>query len=165
MKQTVSTTTLFKAILVFTILFAAFLAIAIVYNKAYKMKNESVSILEKYEGTTDKAISIINNYLDNSGYVTKGKCEANEEYGMKDLESGRLELAKNNETYYYCVKARCTTSNCTLNTSTDRGNRIYYNFKLFFKFNLPFLGEFMTFEINGETKGINLYDNNQLLKN
>ena len=74
MKQATTTSTMFKAILAFTILFAAFLAIAIVYNKAYKMKNEIISIAEKYEGFNPTAVRIVNNYLKNNGYRTTGNC-------------------------------------------------------------------------------------------
>ena len=39
MKSTVTTSETFKYILVFTFLFAAFLALAITYNRVYKLKN------------------------------------------------------------------------------------------------------------------------------
>ena len=33
----------------------------------------------------------------------------------------------------------------------------------YFKFNLPFIGDLLTFKITGETKGINYYSANQKL--
>lgn len=164
MKQTVATTTIFKAVLVFTFLFAGFLAIAIVYNRAYKMKNESISVIEKYEGATPRAIGIINNYLSNNGYTTKGNCKDGE-YGVKNLNSTDIEqVTNNNEKYYYCISYYCATTSCSINSNlTPNGNKIFYKYKLFFKFNLPFLGELFTFEVTGETKGISLYSENQKL--
>lgn len=157
MKQAVATTTVFKAVLAFTILFSAFLAVAITYNKVYKLKNETISILEKYEGVNDISIKIINNYLYNSGYNTKGNCEAGE-YGVVDLKNNTYELAQNNKQYYYCLNYFCTEDICKLNK-----NEIFYKTKLFFKFNIPFLGELAVFKITGDTKGIKYYDVNQKL--
>ena len=48
MKNAVTTSEIFKYILLFTFLFAAFLALAITYNRVFKIKNEAISILEKY---------------------------------------------------------------------------------------------------------------------
>ena len=68
MKETVSTMTLFKIIIVFTFLFAAFLSVAILYNKVYKLKNQTISIIEKYEGVTDKSTPIIISFLNSTNY-------------------------------------------------------------------------------------------------
>lgn len=159
MKQSTTTTTMFKAILAFTILFAAFLAVAITYNRVYKLKNETISILEKYEGVSKKSLNIINNYLINSGYETLGKCEEGE-YGVKDLDSYEYELAKSNEKYYYCLSYYCDNRMCRINSNN---NKIVYNVKFFFKFNLPYFGDLFTFKITGETKSIKLYSENQKL--
>jgi len=158
MKQAVGTTTVFKLVLAFTLLFSAFLAVAITYNKAYKLKNETISILEKYEGVNKKSLKIINNYLHNSGYNTRGSCDVGE-YGVKDLNKEAYELAKNNERYYYCINYYCTTRSCKVNGNED----IFYKVKLFFDFNLPFFGELTTFKITGDTKAIKLYTRYQKL--
>ena len=65
MKHTVTTSSVFKYILVFTFIFAAFLALAITYNRVYKLKNQSISIIEKYEGIVKgkKSLGLVNNYL------------------------------------------------------------------------------------------------------
>ncbi|MBE6156174.1 MAG: hypothetical protein E7161_00295 [Firmicutes bacterium] len=163
MKQAVATTSIFKVVLVFTLLFSAFLAVAITYNRVYKLKNETIAIVEKYEGISRKSLTIINNYLQNSGYDTVGKCE-NGEYGITDLSSDTYELSQNNKDYYYCLNFFCQGSSCNVNdSSTPNGNQIFYNVKFFFKFNIPFIGELFTFNINGNTKGIKLYSETQKL--
>ena len=155
MKSTVTSSEMFKYILLFTLLFAAFLALAITYNRVYKQKNETISIIEKYEGVTNKSLKIINNYLINSSYKTKGQCEIGE-YGMKSLEDTSLEsVSDRREKYYYCL-----SDYVVLNENIDR---IYYKVKLFFKFNIPFFGELFTFRITGESKGVQYYDTNQRL--
>ena len=157
MKEAVGTTTIFKLVLAFTLLFSGFLAISITYNKVYKLKNETVSIIEKYEGVNRKSLRIINNYLHNSGYNIKGHCESGE-YGVKDLNYEDYELAKNNEEYYYCLNYYCKNRTCSLND-----NQIFYKVKVFFKFNLPFFGDLTTFKVTGDTKAIKLYNRNQKL--
>lgn len=157
MKQAVATTTIFKAILAFTILFSAFLAVAITYNRVYKLKNETIFILEKYEGINNKSLNIINNYLDNSGYNIKGRCET-DEYGVVDLTNNIYEKAQTNKEYYYCLNYYCDGNSCSLNNT-----HIFYKIKLFFKFNLPFLGDLATFKITGDTKAIKYYNVNQKL--
>lgn len=163
MRETTGTMTMFKIVLGFTLLFAAFLAVAITYNKVFRIKNETLSILEKYEGVNDKSLVIINNYLKESGYDIKGKCESGE-YGVADLTNDDYELAMNNKDYYYCLSNYCQGSSCNINDSSlPNGNLIYYKLKFFFKFNIPIIGELATFKITGDTKGIKLYTEGQKL--
>ena len=124
MKQSVTTTQVFRYILLFTFLFAMFLALAITYNKVYKMKNESISIIEKYEGVIKgkKSLEIINNYLKNNGYNTKGHCESGD-YGVKDLDNPSYELANSKENYFYCLNNNIVKG--------ENGYKIYYNIRLF----------------------------------
>lgn len=156
MKSSITTTQVFKYVLLFTFLFAIFLALAITYNKVFKMKNETISIIEKYEGVIKgkKSLEIVNNYLFNKGYNTKGYCD-NDEYGVKDLGSSTYELSQSNVKYYYCLSDRVVTG--------ENKDRIYYNIKLFYKFNLPFIGDILTFNITGETKAIQYYSDSQKL--
>lgn len=165
MKQAITTSTIFKAILAFTILFAAFLSVAIIYNKVYKLKNQTISIIEKYEGVTTKSLSIINNYLRNSGYDTTGNCEIGD-YGVSDLNKTTYEkVASNKKEYYYCLSYYCSSKGCKISDKkSPNGNTILYKTRLFFKFNLPIFGELTTFNISGETKEIKLYDESQKIK-
>lgn len=160
MKEGTSLTTLIGVLVAFTLIFAAFLCLAIVYNKAYRLKNESITILEKYEGATTKALNIVNNYLSNSGYNTKGSCGVGE-YGNTDLSNSTLELVSSSDRkYYYCLSETCTKGNCNL---IDNDNKIYFKFKLFFKFNLPYFSDLLVFTVSGETKKIKFFDLDQRL--
>lgn len=155
MKSTVTTSESFKYILVFTFLFAAFLALAITYNRVFKQKNEIISIMEKYEGISTTSLNIINKYLKTTGYSIKGQCEV-DEYGIKDLDNNIYEKVTNTkEKYYYCLSDKVLKN--------DNSDKIYYDIKLFFKFNLPFVGDLFTFKITGETKGIKYYSTKQRL--
>ena len=94
---------MYKAVLIFTLIFAAFISLAIIYNKTYKIKNESLNIIQKYEGININSLTIINKYLKNNGYSHTGNCDA-DEYGIDDLESTNLSKSQSGKKYYYCLK-------------------------------------------------------------
>ncbi len=150
MREAIGTQTIFKAILIFTFLFAGFIAVAITYNKAYKLKNETLAILEKYEGVSSKSLKIVNNYLSNSGYIAKQNC-AGYKYGIADLNGDKYETTVNNKNYFYCIDPYI------------KNNQVFYKIKLFSRFNLPFIGELLYFNITGETKGIKIYSSSNQL--
>lgn len=155
MKNALTTSEIFKYILLFTFLFAAFLALAITYNRVFKQKNEIISIIEKYENVSS-SLNIINKYLKTTGYSAEGQCVIGE-YGIKDLDNNTYEkVIDTKEKYYYCLSDRLLKNN--------NSDKIYYNIKLFFKFNLPFIGDLFTFKITGETKAIKYYSAKQRLR-
>ena len=150
MKDTAASSTIFKIVLAFTFIFAAFLSVAIVYNRAFRLKNGSLAIIEKYEGNVNKSVQLINNYLKNSGYKTKGKCDSGE-YGVTNLDNTTLSAGSKSNSYY-CLSQECSSKTCK------------YYIKLFFKFELPFIGEIFTYKVTGKSKNINYYNNQQKLK-
>ena len=153
MRQAIGSTWILQLVIVFILIFVAFLALSINYTKAYKIKNELLSIIEKYEGVNsgeNGSISIINNYLRYNSYGTKGTCE-NEGFGATSLDSNTLVEADEKTKYYYCVK-KVNTSNLTFE------DRASYEIETFFKFNLPLLGDIFTFRVTGKTIDINWPD-------
>ena len=154
MRQSVGTTTLFQIVLAFTLLFSAFLAVAITYNKVFKLKNETIAIIEKYEGISSTSLEIINNYLKNNGHDTKGHCPEGS-YGVTDLDSEALELTNSSKKYRYCISyEKNTFKNCTY----------IFKIRVFYDFNLPLLGRVRKFNVNGQTNELNIaYMNGKLL--
>ena len=76
MKESIGGTWLLGLVVVFIVLFASFIAVAINYTKAFRVKNEIINIIERDEGfitekdanggqTTEEKIS---DYLDRIGY-------------------------------------------------------------------------------------------------
>ncbi len=141
MREAIGSETIFKAVILFTLIFAAFITVAITYNKAYKMKNEAMFILEKYEGVNDQSVSIINNFLSHNGYNTMGVCES-DEVGVPSLDDSATKSGNGKDKYYYCMK------------TTSKGGKSFITIKVFFKFGLPIFGDLMTFQVTGETKGL-----------
>lgn len=152
MRQTVGNTFIIKLVIIFTLLFSAFLALAITYNKIFKMKNEVVSIVEKYEGVNTTSTNIIKNYFDYINYRTTNYCpnsmydNSNNVYGI--TSDGVNEMASQDKKYlmcYYKTKKSNTTENV---------RQYVYNVVVFYKFDLPVLGDLATFAITGQTKAI-----------
>lgn len=149
MRETIGTTWIFQLVIAFILIFASYLAIMTNYAKAFKSKNEVVSIIEKYEGLTSgglKGIGIVNNYLSASGYHSKGACTAGY-YGavrLDDFTPSAFEYVdnNNNKKYYYCVQKV---------TFTGTKVKSYYNVVLFFNLDLPVLGQLFTFRATGST--------------
>ena len=102
--------------------------------------------MEKYEGLTNSSYQTINNYLATSNYQEFGNCPEGW-YGIKSLEAGRdsgTEIAVSGTKYYWCFQK-------FQGTNINFPERAYYKIKLFFKFDLPVIGQIATFDVDGQT--------------
>lgn len=151
MRTSIGGVWLIGLVVTFMLIFVSFLSLSISYNKVFKIKNETLTFIEKYEGLKDGsggAVQLINNYLIQNNYNTKSGCEVGE-YGSRNLNSSSLEYVSNkNEKYYYCVSKKNTKIN-------GLPNRSKYLVTFFFNFNLPVIGNLLTFKVTGETIDIN----------
>ena len=161
MRETIGSTWIYQLVIVFILIFVSFLILALTYSKNFKTKNEILNIIEKYEGVTKDSVGIINNYLSYTGYQTKGHCPKNEGVwiGSTNLNSTDLVKAVDNNKYYYCIK-RTSSSKPTQSgkTSTNK-NRYFYEVVIFYKFNLPVLGDISTFSVNRLLNITSLHNN------
>ena len=148
MREAIGGTWITSLIIVFIFVFTAFLALSINYSKAFRVKNEVLSFIEKGEGITNETIKLTNNYLRNTGYSYVGKCETGY-YGVSinNNTNGIYEEAISNKEYNYCIKK-------VKSTAINFPDRSYYEVKLFFKFNLPVVGDIFLFKVEGQTKDI-----------
>lgn len=167
MREAIGGTWLTQLIILFMLIFVAFLALTLNYTKAFKMKNEVLSIIEKYEGLTQKSrdsegsISIINNYLKSNGYSIMRACPAGS-YGVRSLDNNNPvangPIDKNDKSkYYYCVTK-------IKSPSTNNKGKVYYRINLFLRFNLPVLGDIFTFTVNGSTGDVVIPADNLIAK-
>lgn len=155
MRDAVGSTWIFGLVISFTLIFSAFLVLALTYAKAYKMKNEMTSIIEKYEGITTSdslnglgSLKIINQYLVNNNYTATGHCEDGE-YGAEDLDYNSPSLkavtdTERNQKFHYCIDVSTDKKNCTT----------IYRITVFYNFTLPVLGNIRQFSISGQTNEI-----------
>lgn len=152
MRNTIGGTWLLQLMILFILLFVGFIILTLNYSKTIKLKNEMISIVEKYDGLNEKSIELVNNFLVSSNYGVMNVCTGEERsgiYGAYDLYTNALEPARAGAKYYYCVKKYkgANTSN-------------YFQVTLFYKFNLPIIGETGRFMIKGTTTNFQSVDDN-----
>lgn len=145
MREAIGGTWLFTIVIVFIVLFSSYLAISVNYSKAFKVKNGIVDLIEQNEGLSSETQTQISNYLDKTGYFVYGEC--NSKAGEKGYESNG---AGNN--YKYCiVKTNAANEELVAGSTVERA---YYKVKVFFRLDLPVLGDIFTFPVTGQTKAI-----------
>ena len=163
MRQTIGATWVFQLVLIFTLIFAAYIALTINYSRSFKVKNEVLSIVEKSQGFTENGVKLINNYLASSGYKTMGTCHLKSDavvYGVKSLDfnsvGSAVERAEYGQEYYYCFTK-------IVEKHAYFKSRAYYRVNLFFKFDLPVLGDLITFDVDGQTSELDVtFDQSEL---
>ena len=165
MRNTIGGTWVFALVIVFTLIFASYIALTINYSRSFRVKNEVLSIIEKSQGMTEDGVSLINNYLAQSGYKTLGKCKKQTGvlvYGVKSLaapvNASSVEKMVEGKQYYYCF-SKISSYHSYYKT------RAYYRITLFFHFDLPVLGDISTFDVDGQTSEIDATYDSKELKN
>lgn len=157
MRETIASTWVYQLVIVFILIFVAFLILSLTYSKNYKTKNEIINVIEKYEGVNTKSIQIINNYLSYNGYKVKGSCPTGDMWvGVESLDSVKVSKTQSGTKYYYCIHK--VYANKKASTKTQSGvsvkSKMFYQVKIFFKFNLPVIGNIYTFNVDGTTNDI-----------
>lgn len=136
-----------QLVIIFMLIFVSFLALSLNYSKAFQMKNDVLTMIEKKEGITAESISLINNYLSSNGYGVINSCPVNS-YGVADLNKNTITLVQNStQKYYYCIQKVKSPSN-------NNSKKAYYKVEIFFNFNLPVIGDIFKFSVPGATNDI-----------
>lgn len=165
MRETVASTWVYQLVIIFILIFVAFLVMSLSYSKTYKTKNELINIIERSEGVNTRSVQIMNNYLKSVSYATKGNCPVGESWMGATSLSNTADFKKtvNGTKYYYCINKKWNndslnkksiTSKSGKNTITYVKSKMFYQIKIFYHFNLPVLGDFFTFSIGGTTNDI-----------
>lgn len=149
MREAIGGTWMLGIIVLFIVLFSAFLALSINYTKAFKVKNKIVNILEENEGFTENnsggtANKSLEELKDSS--ITEDKVYAYlMEMGYATTRVDSKKCTDDNMDYIeggYCIRKMCS----------DQGS--YYKVRTFIKVELPIIYQTFTIPINGETKVI-----------
>lgn len=139
-------------VVLFIVLFSAYLAVSVNYTKAFKAKNKIINIIEQNEGFStssqcknDKSDACLKNststedkiyaYLKESGFLIND---------LNDKVCPNYNLIKDGG---YCVQRVCTSQGS------------YYRVITFIKIELPIVWQTFTVPIKGETKVL-FYTNN-----
>lgn len=146
MREATGSTWTMALMLGFIMIFVSFLAVTISYSKAFRVKNEIISIIEKYGGYNDTSAEIINNYIKASGYFTTGSCGYSNDgnsIGVTDLSNKHTTTYSNRGTYY-CIKKEKANGDIAI-------SNVVYEVKMFYRMNIPAFGRFATFTVKGKT--------------
>lgn len=147
MKESIGESWTIQLIAAFVLLFVAFLSLMIAYSRCFKVKNEVVSIIEKYE-TLEKSNYIISDYMDAAGYTGIGTCKINNNGGIKATKTYCLQDSKNLKP----ISNDTTGCRACIEQQNDNNNHVtVYRVSLFYNFNIPAFGRLATFEVTGKT--------------
>lgn len=166
MRQSIGGTWVFMLVVIFTLIFASYIALTVNYSKSFKVKNEILSIIEENQGFTENTVKLVNNFLLQNGYKTTGTCKrltGEVVYGVGKLDPNEMseysyypEAIQDGRKYYYCFSKHSSYH-------PYYTKRAYYRITLFFKFDLPVFREISTFDVDGQTSEIDFtYDNSAL---
>lgn len=152
MREAIGGTWLFTIVIVFIVLFTSFLAISVNYSKAFKVKNGIVNIIEKNEGMSRDARTEISEYLATVGYVVYSGCPNPSSVSISERAKGFDASNTDSTKYRYCV-ARVIDNSGNIQKN-------YYKVTVFFRLDLPILGDLFTFPVTGETKPVYFANDN-----
>ena len=154
MREAVGNTFIVNLLMVFLGIMSALLIGSVSYSKAFKVKNRIIYTIEKYGSwnvTTSSGYNVVQAEIEASlkeiGYPLvvanpfTGGCPNRR--GATIVYGGHTGVGNTN-TYHYCV----------YEYENERGH--YYGVTAFMHFDIPLIGNYLEFPVNGKTK--TLYD-------
>lgn len=157
MKEAVGSTWIFMIVVTLILFFTAFVSLSTNYTRTYKIKDEIISIIASNKGVNSTTIKAINKELVDLGYNSTNKCPQDEGtwYGFSRTNSSGT-VSRDNANY--CIKRNIVISKCGDRTSGAIGHppSSYYSVAVFFKIDLPILGDIFNVILQGETSTINM---------
>lgn len=143
MREAIGGTWLFTIVILFVMLFTGYLCLAVNYSRAYNVKNGIVDIIERQNGYNDIAKAEIDEYLQDVGYKTLGKCDDGFTGNLNDKGYGYGES-------YYCYRSINIEADSTYQNDSATG--VYYQVQVFFRIDLPIFRDLFTFRVTGDSK-------------
>lgn len=171
MRDAIGGTLTIQIIVIFLIIVNSYLAFSVNYTKAFRVKNQIISIIEKNEGPTRQAEEEIKEYMDKVSYSASylNSCSSlskDDKQGEgKEWKDVTYKVGAKTSIYCYAINKQDSTGG-TDEEVTYAGS--YYSVATFVDINIPvlktFFGEIATkFAIKGETKMIYSSGNNSEL--
>lgn len=151
MREAIGGTWIFSIVVVFIVLFTSYLAISVNYSKAFRVKNGIINIIEKREGLTPDTQKEITSYLSTAGYSVYSTCDTTPADNDEIQYKKGFESDSSGNKYKYCV---IKTNVSEANGSALKLNKSYYKVTVFFRLDLPVIGDVFVFPVSGETKPI-----------
>ncbi|MBR1416212.1 MAG: hypothetical protein IJ572_00140 [Bacilli bacterium] len=140
MKQAIGSYWLTGIFITFVILFTSYMCLSINMNKAFKVKNEIINIVQKNNGLNSTALASIQDYMTKVGYRTTGNCSNNE------VGFGVSGTGPSSNRSVFCIAPVTIPSDEQFPASE------YYQIRVFFSVDLPVVRQLFTFGLKGSTK-------------
>ena len=150
MKEAIGGVFSLEFIIVFLLILNGYMAFNVNYTKAFRVKNEIRSIIQKNEGLTDSAMEQIEEYMDKVNYTQSAGfnkyCQDHNMYTCT-TDSGRS----------FCMDVTTSDKYGTRETASGKENiAAYYSITTFVDINIPVINKFFDrlgglFSVNGET--------------
>lgn len=159
MRNSIGSAWVFGICLTFIIMFTAYLSITLNYAKAFRVKNNVISMIEEYGGYDDNVESRIADYIYNQGLTSYGTCEDRIDTDFKNdwTRVGTVSVFGDPPANQYnlCVYRSIKPS------EIDDGPKDQYMYRVvtFFKFDIPVVRYYSSFQVSGESRYI--YDYTQ----
>ena len=144
MRESVGSYFILNLMIIFIFFFAAFLAIAINYSQAFRVKNVVINSIEQLEGLSQETQETIFNRVNDFGYFRDINCDCTdfECNGMPENSNGAPVHSGSTQLDGVCIKKIKT------------GEDVYYRVTTFVGYDIPVAGLLFSFPVRGETKVI-----------
>jgi len=122
--------------IIFLVIYISFMALALNYAKAFRVKNQIINYIEQYEGyeNNEQVQNLIVAYLANANYYVSAD---------SDAITGLAEASDTwCHSYGYCITK--------VEAGDNRG--VYYKVQTFMQIDFPFFNMHLTIPIKGETR-------------
>lgn len=192
MKNSISNVWLLGIVMLFILMFSAYIAVTVDYSQTFKLKNTVLTIIEKNKGVSFKigsatatgkvsgeavvvdagTLQTINLYLMGNAYTAKGPCpdDGAKWVGIKKLSytdtlADVVDYAPSGEEYYYCLSVYKTGQSDIKFAGNAAISSVYYKVRLFYKMEFPVISEFLQVKVEGITDEVYRPMNNDILIN
>ena len=152
MKESVGILSLTNIVIFFILVFTGYLCITLNQTKAYNVKNQVISIIQKNGGIDSQAVTEIQEYMSEVGYRSSGKCDSEDISSITNYAITQREgLQINGSTGMICISRHNINDN--LPDSTGQFPKAaYYDIKVFFALDMPIINSVFNFNLKGSTR-------------
>lgn len=139
MKEAIGNTMVFNWVIIFLFLIMLLIMGSLMYSRAFKNRNEIITIIEKHRGLTTNAKQEIDQFLRTVGYrQARDFRDRNINTSCQPLDPMNWENLRTDSDFLYCVYK---------NRHSD-----LYQVVIFLYLDIPIIGDFVSFPVKGETR-------------
>ena len=148
MRESIGILSLTNIVIFFILVFTGYLCITLNQTKAYNVKNQVISIIQKNGGINQEAVTEIQEYMSEVGYRSTGKCDSEDISSVTNYAITQREgLQINGQKGMICI-ARHNLPDAT----GQFPKAAYYDIKVFFALDMPIINSVFNFNLKGSTR-------------